>query len=98
MVTERITHLEINYLDASAAVKLVLDEPGSDRVKKYFDGHGGFHITSLCFTEALGVLKRKWQSKQIISMKDYLDKCYRLLALVRGKPKRILLDDTQLSD
>ena len=93
-----VTRLEINYLDASAAVKLVLDEPpGSDRVKKYFDEHAGFRMTSLCLTEALGVLKSKWRRKQL-SEKDYSDKCYVLLAQARGKPKRIHVDDIQLSD
>jgi predicted nucleic acid-binding protein len=96
-MTNSVTRLEINYLDASAAVKLVLREVGSEHVKKYFDGHGGFHITSLCLAEALAVLKCKWQRKQI-SMKDYFDKCYDLLARVHGKPKSIQLDDIQLSD
>jgi predicted nucleic acid-binding protein len=78
----------VNYLDASAAVKLVLDEPGSNHLKNYFDEHSGFRITSLCLLEALGVLKRKWQRKRILK-KDYFDKCYLLLSKVRGKPKFI---------
>jgi predicted nucleic acid-binding protein len=96
-VTKSVTHLTVNYLDASAAVKLVLDEPGSDNLRNYFDEHSGFQITSLCFSEALSVLKSKWQRKRI-SMKDYFDKCYLLLAYVRGKPKSIHVDDIQLSD
>src|SRR5437667_9077529 len=97
MVTKALTHLQINYLDASAAVKLVLDEPpGSDRVTKYFHEHSGFHITSLCLAEALGVLKREVLKP---SMKEqYFRKCSDLLAYVRGKPKSIQLDDIQLSD
>ena len=99
-MTKSITPLKINYLDASAAVRLVLNEPGSDDLRKYFDAEdsGSFHIMSLCLAEALGVLKRKWHPEQTISMKDYFDKCYLLLALVRGKPKLIHLDDTYLSD
>lgn len=81
----------INYLDASAAVRLVLDEPGSGNLREYFDGNVGFHITSLCLGEALGVLKRK------TSKKDYFDKCYVLLAYVRGKPWKINVDEIDLS-
>jgi predicted nucleic acid-binding protein len=96
VVTKRLTHLKVNYLDASAAVKLVLDEPGSDSLRQYFNTDGGFRITSLCLGEALGVLKYKWRRGQL-SEKDYFDKCYVLLAHVRGKPKFIHVDDIQLS-
>jgi hypothetical protein len=90
VVTKRLTHLKVNYLDASAAVKLVLDEPGSDSLRQYFNTDGGFRITSLCLGEALGVLKYKWCRGQL-SEKDYFDKCYVLLAYVRGKPSSFTL-------
>ena len=53
------THL----LDATALVKLVVDEDKSDRVRKYYRSQSVFWTTSVCFSEALGVLKRKWLNK-----------------------------------
>lgn len=51
--------IRIHYLDASAIVKLVLDETGSAELRQYFDKESNFTVTSLCFAEALGVLKVK---------------------------------------
>jgi predicted nucleic acid-binding protein len=82
-----------NYLDASAAVKLVLEERGSDHLQNYFNGRSGFFITSLCLAEVLGVLKRKL--KRQLSEKQYRDKCYNLLTYVRAK--RIRIEDIQIS-
>jgi predicted nucleic acid-binding protein len=89
----------VSYLDASAAVKLVLREPGSDNLQRYFhpqDGpRGGFHITSLCLAEALGVLKRKWLRDQL-SDKEYHGKCFLLVNYCSSR--RIRLEDTELED
>jgi predicted nucleic acid-binding protein len=82
------------YLDASAAVKLVLEERGSDHLRNYFNDRAGFFITSLCLAEALGVLKRK-KLKRELSGTKYLDKCYLLLAHVRHK--RVHIEDIQIS-
>jgi predicted nucleic acid-binding protein len=49
----------LTYFDASAAVKLVVPEPGSDNVQAHFAEHFRFCMTSLCFAEALGALKRR---------------------------------------
>ena len=98
-MSKSVPHLKINYLDASAVLRFVLNEPGSHAVINYFldDGSGSFHITSLCLAEALGVLKSKWQRKKI-SIEEYIIKCDALLAYLRSKPKSIHLDDIQLSD
>jgi predicted nucleic acid-binding protein len=82
-----------NYLDAGAAVKLVLEEPGSDHLMNYFSNRAGF-ITNLCLAEALGVLKRKMLKGQL-SEKQYLDRCYYLLTYVRTN--RIRIEDIQIS-
>jgi predicted nucleic acid-binding protein len=58
---------KVSYLDACAAVKLVIPERGSDHLNTYFADHS-FSITSFCLFEALGVLKRKKE----ISRKPYL--------------------------
>jgi predicted nucleic acid-binding protein len=86
-----ITRLTAHYLDASAAVKLVISERGSEHLRAYFNTHSGFHITSFCLFEALGVLKYKMR-KGKISRKEYFDKCWLLLAYLRGKPKSIHID------
>lgn len=56
---DSVSYRYITYFDASAAVKLVVPEPGSDNVRAHFNEHARFYMTSLCFAEALGVLKRK---------------------------------------
>jgi len=48
------------YLDASAFVKLAVDEPGSRSVRDYFNNTPNACITTVSFIEALGVLKRNW--------------------------------------
>ena len=63
--------IRTHYLDTSALVKLFIDEAGTDVLKVYFDNHSVFHTTSLCFAEALGVLKSK-NSRKHISNEVYL--------------------------
>ena len=60
-----------HYLDASAIVKLFVQEEGSDKLREYFSKHSVFHATSLCFAEALGVLKAK-NLRKLISQEAYL--------------------------
>jgi uncharacterized protein with PIN domain len=50
----KVDYVRVHYLDASALVKLLVDEPGSSRLKEYFDNPNVFRMTSLCFAEALG--------------------------------------------
>jgi len=69
------SYFKANYLDASAAVKLVIAERGSDHLNAYFANRSGFFITSFCLFEALSVLKRK-MCKEEISRKQYFDACY----------------------
>ncbi len=47
------------WLDASALLKLVLAEHGSEELRSVFQAAGCVYTTSLCFGEALGVLKVK---------------------------------------
>jgi predicted nucleic acid-binding protein len=89
----------VSYLDASAAVKLVVQEPGFENLQNYLNPpsgpRGGLHITSLCFAEALGVLKRKWQRGHL-SDKEYHGKCFLLVTYCSRR--RITLEDTGLED
>jgi len=65
-----------HYLDASAIIKLLIDIPeeniGREALRAYFYGNANFHMTSLCFAEALGVLKVKCFYHKKIKEEDYL--------------------------
>jgi hypothetical protein len=76
------------FLDASAAVKLVLKEHGSDRLLEYFNPTGSFFITSFCLFEGLGVLKRKMLKKEIVR-DHYFKSCFLLLSYVQLRRLRI---------
>jgi predicted nucleic acid-binding protein len=56
----------IHYLDASVLVKLLVKEPGSEVVEEYMTREftSAFNTTTLCFAEALGVLKLKYFNKR----------------------------------
>jgi predicted nucleic acid-binding protein len=69
-------------------------EPGSDNVQAHFAEHHRFYMTSLCFAEALGVLKRKMLGGQI-TKEEYFSACYVLIAYLRDG--RICLEDTPAS-
>lgn len=88
------------YLDASAAVKLVIDEPCSDRIRNYFreqlDLGFDFYMTSFCFYEALGVLKVKHQYRNEINEDEYFVACQKLIAGLALRD--IKIDELSLTD
>ena len=53
------------YLDASALVKVVIDEGDHEPVRSFFIANTNLGATSLCVMEALGVLKAKWTYSRI---------------------------------
>ena len=71
-----------HYLDASALVKLVIVEDHSEILRAYC-GRALLATTSLCFGEALGVLKAKWMHRYL-SQEQYLAACEELFAHVRN--------------
>ena len=85
--------LQPYYLDASALVKLVVDEPYSDRLRAYiYTPECSWRVcTSLCFAEAMGVLKRK-QKNDDISQKAYVEGARRLMSMVRENRLEVLKD------
>jgi predicted nucleic acid-binding protein len=61
--------VKAHYLDASALVKLVADdpdeEPGRDVLRKYYHEHSNRYATSYCVTEAFSAFKGKFVRGQI---------------------------------
>src|SRR5882724_494634 len=57
----------VHYLDTSVIVKLLVRELGTEPIKSYMKAEftSTFYATSLCFAEALGVLKSKYLRKEI---------------------------------
>jgi uncharacterized protein len=95
MIMVSFRYVKASHLDASAAVKLVLQERGSEHLSSYFANRAGFYITSVCLAEALGVFKRK-RRRDELSEKQYLATCYLLLGYLRSPP-RIRVDEIELS-
>ena len=79
-----------HYLDASALVKLVIDEGDCGPLRDFFNSHTTFCTTPLCLAEALGVLKGKWQRGHINS-EEYFAATRALIIHAWGK--RIEIDD-----
>jgi predicted nucleic acid-binding protein len=87
----------IHYLDASAIVKLFIHEKGSLGLQTYFKKQDSFYMTSLCFVEALMVLKRKrFYDKVPISTEEYFSACDHLFAYANGN--RIEIEDVEIKD
>ena len=81
-----------HYLDASALVKLVIAEDHAEKLRAYC-GRALLATTSLCFGEALGVLKSKWTHGRL-TQESYLAACEDLFARVRNNSLEI--EDTPL--
>ncbi len=88
------THL----LDASALVKLFVNEDGSEKLKKYLGDKSVIWTTSLCFAEALGVLKCKCFYRKEITREKYMELAEDLLAHLRNGTLSIVeVDITQMA-
>lgn len=87
--------IRTHYLDASAIVKLLVNEQGSEDVRKYFDKYSNFCTTSIYFAETLGVLKKKYLREDIMQQ-DYLGACNLLMAQISGES--IGIDDIEIAN
>jgi predicted nucleic acid-binding protein len=75
--------IRVNYLDASAIVKLVVRENRSRELQDYFSYLGDSYLTtSLCFSETLGALSQKYKKGEI-GYQEYLQACEELLCMER---------------
>ena len=81
------------YLDASALVKLVVDEGDHEPVRSFFQSNANFDSTSLCIVEALGVIKAKWTYGRI-SEENYFAATRSLVINAWGK--KIEIEDIGL--
>lgn len=89
--------ITIHYLDASAIIKLLIKEDGSDSIKKYFSNKSNFYTISLCLGEALGVLKRKrFCEKPPITEEEYLAAADYLLSMIHDQG--ITVEEVEISD
>jgi predicted nucleic acid-binding protein len=98
-----VAHIRTHYLDASAIVKLLIDEDGSVALRAYLGPHATRVTTSLCFAETLGVLKAK-HAHNHINAEEYLAACEELMAHLRcqtltiediGISKRVVFDEVE---
>jgi predicted nucleic acid-binding protein len=85
---EYVHTIKFFFFDASILVKLVVDEPGSKKVRDLL-GNGTCQTTQMCLHEAYGVTKRKWKKKEIDDEK-YLHAMYMLSSLVRDNMVRLV--------
>ena len=96
---------KVRYLDASALIKLVVDEVDCENIREFFNGNVNFCTTSLCLSEALSRIKGLWkkgkpgQSK--LTMEEYLSSTRILLRYTHSLVKshgKIEIDESTLSD
>lgn len=93
MLNLRSDTVHVWYLDASALVKLVIDEGQHEPVRAFFNAKTNFHATSLCIMEALGAIKAKWINGRI-NQEAYLQATRKLVIDSWGK--RIRTDNIDL--
>lgn len=94
--SDRIEWLRAAYLDASAAVKLVVDELGSREVEGYMEENPPLYISTVCVAETLGVLKRKWLRGEL-GEESYFRASFVFLAhLAQGG--KIIVENDDLAD
>jgi predicted nucleic acid-binding protein len=80
-----------SFFDASALVRVYVDEPGSELVRSYFHSEPTKFTTQFCFYETLNVLKSKWIHRQLITREQYLEASFRFVAWY-GMMRRTTLD------
>lgn len=86
-LTLRSDAVHVWYLDASALVKLVVDEGDHAAVRQFYYTHPNCHATSLCLMEALGAIKAKWAHDRL-SHDEYLKATRKLIVDAWGKKIR----------
>jgi predicted nucleic acid-binding protein len=79
-----------NCFDASALIKVVTKEAGSELVREYFYNRSPMkYTTPFCFYEALNVLKVKWLYRSEISKDEYTKAAFQLVTWFEAGTKYI---------
>ena len=76
----------VRWLDASAIIKLLVEEDGSRQVRTYLARHGPFYTAWLCVGEVFGWLKAAYKHKEM-TLDEYIARCEILLGWVYNSPK-----------
>lgn len=76
------------FFDASALVKLYIDEPGSAELRAYWRSQATKYTSPFCFYETLAALKRK-RLKGALTKEQYLRAAKDLMAWFRASSARI---------
>lgn len=77
-----------NCFDASALVKIWIDEADCEPVRKHFSQSSTKYTTLFCYFETLSVLKGKWKRKDI-SKEAYLKAAFAVTAWFQANSKRV---------
>lgn len=85
-----------DFFDASALVRLYVDEPGATEVRIYFQSRTTKYTTQFCFYEALSVLKSNWRDKGRLTKEQYLNAAYNLTVWYNASAQEI--DDLDFRD
>ncbi|HRK62288.1 MAG TPA: type II toxin-antitoxin system VapC family toxin [Candidatus Omnitrophota bacterium] len=83
------------FFDTSAIVRLLCNEPGHAKVRQIFQSSGNIFTSWILLAETIGVLKRKWLSKELKD-DDYAGKIHYLFALI--KEQRFIIKDIECWD
>jgi predicted nucleic acid-binding protein len=69
-----------SFFDASALVKVYVEEPRSEVLRTYFNAEATKFTTTFCFYETLNILKAKWKHGGKLTKEQYLEASFRLTA------------------
>jgi predicted nucleic acid-binding protein len=89
-----MAEIRVHYLDTSALIRLLVEEPGSDSLRRYCDGQSVLSVTGVCFAECLGVLKTK-RVRGLLDDEEYFSACEDLVARIRDRS--LFLDDASVT-
>jgi predicted nucleic acid-binding protein len=78
----------VRWLDASAIIKFLLEEQGSQQVRTYLAQHGPFDTAWLCLGEVFGRLKAAHEHKEM-TREEYLAQFEILLGWVSAKITKV---------
>ena len=88
MSANKSTSVRAVCFDASALLKLYVEEDGSDRLRAFFYGEPTKYTTHLCFHEALTLLKVNWLYRNKLTTEQYNSAVFDLVIWFRDSASR----------